>query len=357
MTETVLVAGYATRHVARSARRAGYRVCAVDHFLDIDLGWNVIDYAGFEELADLPAAIDQICSRNPIDHLILTSGAETFACPGIRRAGTDPETIQKFLDKSSIQKFFSDIAVPHPTLAATGEYPVMIKPVSGAGGWRNAIIRTEEEKKAWIDGMELPYLCQQFVDGLPASVSCVSDGRRAVAIASNEQILRGFGDSAFGFAGSITPCDHPLADRMMAVAEQIVAASGCIGSVGVDFVLSDEAVAIEVNPRFQATLDTVESSIGTNLFTMHMDACFGRLPMARLRPRRYAARRILFAEKDCMIRSHLDRFGAIIADIPRPGTEFSEGDAMVSVFGSGESREAALRMLDNHISVIRQYLE
>ena len=39
MRGRVLVAGFATRHVAQSANRAGYEVCAVDHFCDQDLGW------------------------------------------------------------------------------------------------------------------------------------------------------------------------------------------------------------------------------------------------------------------------------------------------------------------------------
>lgn len=356
MKETVLIAGYATRHVAGSAQRAGYRVCAVDHFCDSDLGWSVSDYEGFLELDDLPAAIEQIRVRNAFDRLILTSGAEMAICPGIPRAGTDPKKIQRFLDKSETQDFFSGIGVPHPGKAEEGSYPIMIKPITGAGGWRNAIVRTEEEKKRWITEIDLPYICQQFVEGMPASVSCISDGRRAVAIAANEQILRGSGTSAFGFAGSITPCVHPLAGDMMACAEKIVSASGCIGSVGVDFVLSDEVVAIEVNPRFQATLDTVELSTGLNLFSLHMDACSGILPKARPRPLRYAARRILFAERECMVRYRLDRFRPIAADIPPPGTVFAEGDAIISVFGYGSTRESALRMLDNHISLIRQYL-
>ncbi|MCA1917385.1 MAG: ATP-dependent carboligase, partial [Methanospirillum hungatei] len=33
----ILVAGFSTRHVVLSAIRAGYEVCAVDHFCDADL--------------------------------------------------------------------------------------------------------------------------------------------------------------------------------------------------------------------------------------------------------------------------------------------------------------------------------
>jgi len=354
--ETVLVAGYATRHVVSSAQRAGYRVVAVDHFCDLDSGWYAEDYVRFEELADLPGAIEEIRSRNRIDHLVLTSGAESCICPGISRAGTDPSIISRFIDKMETQAFFEGISVPHPCLGAHDQFPVMAKPITGAGGWRNAVISSGEEMEAWIEKIDLPYMTQELIAGVPASVSCLSDGRRAVAVAANEQILRGDGEASFGFAGSITPCDHPLAGEMMDCAEKIAAATGCIGSIGVDFVLSDKAVAIEVNPRFQATLDTVESSTGLNLFALHMQACVGILPEKRPEPRRYAARRILFAEDDCIILRDLRRFGSFIADIPAIGTEFSKGDAIVSIFGYGDTRDGALRMLDNHISIIAPYL-
>ncbi|MBR1368301.1 ATP-dependent carboligase [Methanocalculus chunghsingensis] len=356
MREIVLIAGFATRHVVSSARRAGYRVVAVDHFCDLDSGWYVDDYLRFEELADLPDAIEEIRSRNRIDHLVLTSGAEEVVCPGISRAGTSPEIVSRFIDKMKTQEFFEGISVPHPCLAGRDTFPVFAKPITGAGGWRNAVISSRKEMDAWIEKIDLPYMTQQIIEGTPASVSCLSDGRRAVAVAANEQILRGDGESSFGFAGSITPCDHPLAGEMMVCAEKIAAATGCIGSIGVDFVLSDEAVAIEVNPRFQATLDTVESATGVNLFSLHMQACAGILPQMRPEPRRYAARRILFAEDDCIVLRDLRRFGSFIADIPPIGTEFSKGDAIVSIFGYGGTRDAALRMLDNHISIIAPYL-
>ena len=66
---------------------------------------------------------------------------------------------------------------------------------------------------------------------------------------------------------------------MVAAAERIAAASGCIGTIGIDFVAGDEEVwAIEVNPRFQGTVDTVEMACGCNLFRFHADACAGKTP-------------------------------------------------------------------------------
>ena len=134
---------------------------------------------------------------------------------------------------------------------------------------------------AWTDLFpDQPFLLQEVVAGVPASVSCIADGRRAVAVATNRQLLRGGGEMGYGFAGSVTPCDHPLAGEMAAIAEEIAGASGCVGTVGVDFVLPDEGgpVAIELNPRFQGTLETVEAATGENLVRLHLDACDGRLP-------------------------------------------------------------------------------
>ena len=137
----------------------------------------------------------------------------------------------------------------------------------------------------------------------------------------------------YGFAGSVTPCDHPLARKMAAIAEEIAGESGCIGTVGVDFVLPDEGgpVAIELNPRFQGTLETVEAATGENLVRLHLDACDGRLPPSRPAPRQYAARRILFADRDLVVGADLSPLAPAVADIPRPGTAVPAGGAVVSV--------------------------
>jgi predicted ATP-grasp superfamily ATP-dependent carboligase len=45
-----------------------------------------------------------------------------------------------------------------------------------------------------------------------------------------------------------------------------------------------------------------------------------------------------------------------VADIPWPGTFFEKDQALVSVYGRGPTRDAALAMLDKHISTVRQYM-
>lgn len=356
MKGRVLVAGFATRHVAQSAARAGYDVCAVDHFCDQDLFWCTQDRAKFDDLEDLPETVNRMCRNHSFDFAIATSGAEEIEFP-VPVYGTPRETIGQFLDKEKTQGFFEGLGIPLPALAGPGKYPVMAKPSRGAGGWRNAVIHSKEEELAWAaEYPDVPYIRQQVVSGIPASVCCVCDGKHARAVAANEQILRGHGESAFGFSGSITPFSHPQSGQMKEIAERIAAASGCIGTVGIDFVVSDTTpYAIELNPRFQGTVDTVELATGASLFDLHVNACKGILP-GTVDADQVAARRILFADRDMTISADLKKLAPIVSDIPWPGAFFEEGQAVVSVSGTGATRDEALAVLDKNISSVRQYI-
>jgi predicted ATP-grasp superfamily ATP-dependent carboligase len=353
----VLIAGFTTRHVAQSAFHAGYEVVAIDHFCDLDLDWYTIDQRKFEELSEIPALIDELCSTYRFDFLVVTSGAEMIHAP-VPLLGSSPDCVEKFLDKLEIQHFFVDHGIPAPSLAPPGEYPCIIKPRTGAGGWRNQIITSEEEQKTWIELFpDVPYLCQRIVEGIPASVSCVSNGHEARAISINEQILRGDeSERAFGFAGAITPFDHPMAEQMRFLAEQAAAESGCIGSVGVDFVIGRETWAIEINPRFQATLDTVERATGYNLFDLHVNACRGSVPETMPAPVCTAARTIVFADRDLVVQEDLSTLAPAVADIPRRGTVVEEGSALLSVYGWGSTRASACALLDKTITEVRRYM-
>ncbi|MDD1661221.1 MAG: ATP-grasp domain-containing protein [Methanomicrobiales archaeon] len=356
MKGRVLIAGFATRHVAQSAWRAGYTVCAVDHFCDQDLAWCTEDRLKFDELDELPDRIMEMARRHPVDFFIPTSGAETFG-PPVPLAGTDPGTAARLLDKLEVQRFFEGEMIPVPPLAAEDDFPYVAKPRRGAGGWRNAVIRSPDDLDRWrLEGEGAEPLLQKQVGGLPASVSCLADGNHAVALAVNEQLLRGGDASPFGFTGSVTPLDHPLAGRMQALAVQAAGASGCVGSAGVDFVLGRDAIAIEVNPRFQATVDTVEAATGLNLFSLHMDACRGILPATAPAPRCCAARRILFADRDLVVREDLSGFAPHVTDIPWPGTSFEEGQAVVSALGTGRDREEAMQDLVNTLNKLERYM-
>lgn len=355
LNRRALIAGFTTRHVACSAYEAGYQVCTVDHFCDRDLSCYSDDCLSFDDLESLPAAIEQMSSQHRCDIFVPTSGAETLPV-AIPRYGPDPGKSAPFLDKSLTSGFFLEFGVPAPSTLPERTYPAMVKPRNGSGGWRNAVLHNDKEWCRWKDELsDPPALWQEVVQGTPASVCCVTDGTRAKAVAVNEQLLRGGEDATYGFSGSVTPFIHPLADDMVRYAEKIASSSGCIGTIGVDFVVGEKPYAIEVNPRFQGTVDTVEMATGLNLFSLHVDACEGRIPEKMPEPRQFAARKILFAHNDLLVKQDLGTF-PFVADIPWPGSLVEKGGAIVSVYGWGQSRRDAILMLDKHISTVQQYI-
>jgi uncharacterized protein len=355
LNRRVLIAGFTTRHVACSAYAAGYNVCTVDHFCDRDLSRYSDDCLPFNDLESLPAAIAQMSARHSCNIFVPTSGAEmlTLAVP---RYAPDPEKAAKFLDKNDTARFFLETGVPVPATLPEGTFPAMVKPRCGSGGWRNAVLQDNDEWLKWREILDdPPALWQEIVQGTPASVCCVTDGTRARAVALNEQMLRGGEEASYGFSGSITPFHHPLEDEMVRYAEKIASRSGCVGTIGVDFVIGDKPYAIEVNPRFQGTVDTVEMATGVNLFSLHVAACEGRIPEKMPEPGQFAARKILFATEDLEIEEDFITL-PFVADIPWTGTKIEKGGAIISIYGWGPSRRDAILMLDKHISTVQQYI-
>jgi predicted ATP-grasp superfamily ATP-dependent carboligase len=355
MRRKVLVAGFSTRHVAQSAWGAGWEVYAADHFCDQDLSFYTRDRISFEDLEDLPGAVEELCRRHSPEVMVVTSGAEML--PSRNLCGTSPERASRLLDKLDTHRFFEEIGIPAPALLPEGNYPAMLKPRNGSGGWRNRIVTSDNERKEWVSRFgDIPAISEEIVSGVPCSVSCLADGREARAVAVNRQILRGDDASEFGFSGSVTPFRSDREEELISHAERIAAASGCLGSIGVDFVSGDRVTAIEVNPRFQATLDTIEMATGTNIFAAHVAACRGRFPGQRPPCRQVAIRKILFAGRDVTVQADLRRLHPSVADIPRPGSFFEEGQAVLSVYGWGSGEEEAFALLDKHIRIVHQYM-
>ncbi|MDT8358620.1 MAG: ATP-grasp domain-containing protein, partial [Methanomicrobiaceae archaeon] len=176
MKGRVLVAGFTTRHVAQSAWKAGYEVYAVDHFCDLDLGWYTAGSRSFDDLASLPAIIGELCAEREFEILVVTSGAENLST-SLPLYGTPPELVEQFLDKLTTQHFLEGAGVPIPRIAGEGEYPCMVKPRRGSGGWRNQVVCSAAEREAWEALFpDEPAICQELVEGVPASVSCIADG-------------------------------------------------------------------------------------------------------------------------------------------------------------------------------------
>jgi predicted ATP-grasp superfamily ATP-dependent carboligase len=368
----LLVAGFSTRHVAASACRAGYTVYAVDSFCDKDLYAYVKDARTFTKCDELQDLIALSCREWDIDAILVTSGAETITVSEAPVIGTSAKNAKQFCDKQQVQHFFEKNGFPTPakinpeSFGETGIGTWMLKPCHGAGGWRNRRVFSRQDIDNWTEEFEEPFILQEFVTGIPASVCCVTTGKKAQALAVNGQITRDDPVLEFGFAGSYTPFIHPCTERMITLAEKIALVSGCIGVIGIDFIVGESHVwAIEINPRFQATLETVERATGLNIVQTHIDAYNEIIPLTRPTSHQVSIRKILFADREFTWPQNtkseklknpgedLTRF----SDIPQPGTIFEPGHAMISVYGLGADLKTATSDLHTSITTVLQYIQ
>jgi hypothetical protein len=209
-------------------------------------------------------------------------------------------------------------------------------------------------------------IIQDWFSGTPASVSVIGTGRDSRAIAANEQLIGAHwaGADEFRYSGNISPlelspltsCKDTLQPEMVRVAEEIVSELGLVGSNGVDFLLTERGpVVVEVNPRFQGSLDVVEMSTGKNVFQAHVDAFGGILPEKSV-PKKVAGRAILFTDESIKIDEPLARWimgKDWIRDVPRPGSNVKKSDPVASVLATGGDRAEVLDLLMERTAMLR----
>jgi predicted ATP-grasp superfamily ATP-dependent carboligase len=221
------------------------------------------------------------------------------------------------------------------------------------------MIRNADELK-FVEGM----IIQDWMAGTPASVSVIGNGHESRAVAENEQLIGASwsGADEFRYSGNITPL-YPPNSEIAEMAEEIVSELGLVGSNGIDFILTKRGpIVVEVNPRFQGSLDTVELSTGINVFQAHLKSFEGILP-ERQRSQRMAGRAIIYAEKNLTILEDLSREritnrncignGNWITDIPNPGSKIRKGDPITSVLVTGKSREEVKNLLIHRAAALR----
>ncbi len=289
-----------------------------------------------------PSGLDDLAAAVQPDAVVLGPGMEEFSLSCFPVLNNPPHLFSRVSDKLWLYKWLKSRGFPAVPTWTADERPsaksVVVKPIRGAGG----------VGCFKCGGGPIPDGCigQEFVPGVSASASVISDGKSAVTMAVNEQLigLPWLGASGFRYCGNVTPLSpHMSAGRhlqLAALAEEIVGELGLMGSNGVDFVLGPQGpVVLEVNPRFQGSLDTVEQSTGANLFTAHMEAFQGVLPKAT-KPAMTAGRGILYAARDIIVERELEEED--LTDLPSVGTTIHKGQPVVSILSVGRCRQEVL---------------
>lgn len=364
----VLVIANSARSIVCSARRAGHTVYALDRFGDVDMR-RCADKALFLEsmpenklhkLADSFGEVDAVILGPGYEHLKFEN---TFNNP--------PKVVEEVGNKSKLPKKLSSMGIPHPETelikrAGVLGFPLMVKPKSGSGGMRNVIIRNEEELNLFKEREDaVEFIAQEFVEGIPCSASVIGTGSYAVVVAINEQLIGipWLTRLPFAYCGNITPFRTKFSSEMIQYAEQIALEFGLLGSNGIDFILSENGiVVIEVNPRFQGSMDTVESALGMNIFNAHIKSFAGELPKVK-EPVCFAAKAIVYANKKVVIESKIsdalkkcmDKGKA--SDIPQQGYVILHDEPITTMLATAETRSLVLEKVRGSSRYIKNMTE
>ena len=165
---------------------------------------------------------------------------------------------------------------------------VVVKPVDGVSCESSYLVSSCAELIAAFKSLSgnrsvRRFIVQRFVEGLPASVSLISNGREARPVALNLQrvSLNQPSAKASSYKGGLTPLHHPDEEKALQVAQRAVQMfKGLKGYVGVDLVLSpDGPVVLEVNPRLTVSYVGLRQVLKQGLAEpMVMAALSGVLP-------------------------------------------------------------------------------
>jgi uncharacterized protein len=362
----VIIAGVTTRPLALSAVRAGFRVTAIDAFGDLDLR---------AVATVIPARPDQgVRAYGPMDAAMAgsavkaefaayTSNFENYpsavACLARGRSllGNGPLTLARVRNPTAVMRSLRRHGIPTPESrsrppekGSSPEGAWLLKPRRSGGGHGVA---------PWVPGRPVPksmYL-QERITGVPGSISFAADGVKAVVLGISRQLvgIRELGAGPFRYCGSLlaTPkrplfrAQNQLFHSATELASILTREFELKGLNGVDFIArAGVAYAIEVNPRYSASMELVERALGLSMFAVHARACQGALPAPPQPAFGIQGKAVVFARRDSLVgNSRQWTVRSWVADVPRPGEHIPRGRPICTVFADAREPRACRELL------------
>ncbi len=380
-TRDLLVVGFDASAIAASASRLGHTVYAVDYFGDRDTmsvtkmnlflsnqipqRSNVRIEKRFSP-ARLVKQAKKLAQIHSIDGILLGSGLEDAPqeLEALKKLapilGNPISILAKVRDKISFFTTLTENQIRCPETALVGNYwaaekaargmgyPVIVKPLHGFGGTGIKFAQNKKALQSSIAG-EGEALVQKFIHGTAASASVIGTGRESTVLTINEQIL---GDHQLGaqnrftYCGNIVPLDaqHDSLKRCQSISTEVSNIFGLIGSNGIDFVLDEFGIpwVVEVNPRFQGTIECIESVLRINVVEAHLEACHGTPTEPPRASQQFSTRLVLYGRRRCSI-PDLSSF-AEIRDIPFQEVIVEKGEPVCSLVTGGRTETECIQV-------------
>jgi predicted ATP-grasp superfamily ATP-dependent carboligase len=159
-----------------------------------------------------------------------------------------PKTIKVKIkeDRKLIKKFLEDF-----------NFPLIVKPLEGVSCCGLSIVKSKSEiegaiRKISREAYGRYFLAQEYVPGIPISVSLISTGREVLPITVNKQnIVLKPPSTPSTYLGGLTPFNSAWSETAFQIAQKTVKLiDGLKGYIGVDMILgSSGPMVVDINPR------------------------------------------------------------------------------------------------------------
>jgi predicted ATP-grasp superfamily ATP-dependent carboligase len=243
------------------------------------------------------------------------------------------------------------------------------KPVASGGG---RLIRPLEQASGTL--FEPTYFQGRIIGGSFSTLFIANQGQASL-IGATRQLI-GVPGSPFAYRGSIGPVtvSERLKDRLDLMGRVLAWEFGLVGLFGVDYILrGDEPWALEVNPRYTASVEVLELALRRPLLAEHLQACDPALfasnrssETATAHPApRVVAKAIIYASHSLVTPDipldHAWREDAFavppVADVPWPATRIEAGQPIMTVFSTDTDLSICESRLDCQVEHWRRQIE
>ncbi|MBA4188830.1 MAG: hypothetical protein C0467_12600 [Planctomycetaceae bacterium] len=357
--QVIGVVGASARAAVHSLLRAGYKAWAVDLFCDRDLA--MVAPCAVCPLEDYPDALPELAKQFPPGPVMYTGGLENHPQVVAELAascelwGNSPAVLERVRDPYRLFPILAEVGfrvpaiVPHELpCPTTGRW--LRKPIRSGGGLGIRFATSGEPASP-------DHIFQEFIEGVPMSAVYVG----TTLLDVSEQLV---GESwlhapPFLYCGSIGPVEIPPG----VLGSQIRACQGIAlpGLGNLDFILHNgQAVPVELNPRYSASIEVLEHAIGCSFVTHQLDPAQRADCCVVGKAIYYAPHDINFPASgpwDADLATPFDPWRLpAFADIPAAGSVISAGQPVITLLVSGSSPTQCQERLQSRAQELDQLL-
>ncbi|MGI8979250.1 MAG: ATP-grasp domain-containing protein [Pirellulaceae bacterium] len=382
MTEqpNIIIVGASARAAAFSALRAGMRPHAIDLFADCDLA----DACPAVKIEHYPQDFEQALATAPEAPWIYTGGLENYPDLIARMESLRP----LYGNGADVLRGIRNPELLAARLAAAGFMMPEIRSSPPEVGLERQWLRKPRRSSAglgirWLDAAASPahenrYYYQRHIPGQSRSAVFLASrgGSELLGVTDQQSGVPEFPDEPFLYAGSevFHDCGEGLEQPLDELGDALTREFSLCGLFNIDYVDDGRQIwPLEVNPRYSASIEVLEHSLGRNFLALHISAFepgFKGPYDCRISHRpRHVAKSIVYARSDCVVTPGLhelrkswnvERLLPCLADIPRTGDRILRGQPVATALADGGiaagSSADMQRLLQERVKSVEQTL-